>query len=243
MENRYHRQLILPQIGVVGQIKLGKARVAIIGCGALGSAVANNLVRAGVGYIRLIDGDKVSITNLHRQQIYTEKDVTQEKYKVHAAKEFLLSSNSEAKIDSYTEFISKYNIGSFLSDIDLVIDATDNFKARMIINDYTISSNLPWVHGSALGFEGRVVLFKPKLGCYRCLVPEIPSEDLIPATESYGIFGPLTYIIGSLQATEAIKYLLDPKAYMSNLLFIDIWQQQWQVIKLTKNEQCSYCNK
>ena len=242
MENRYQRQTILPQIGVVGQIKLKKARVAIIGCGALGSAVANNLARAGIGYLRLIDGDKVTITNLHRQQIYTEKDVIQEKFKVNAAKDFLRSSNSEVKIDSYTEYISQYNIGNFLSDIDLIIDATDNFKARMVINDYALTSKLPWVHGSALGFEGRVILFKPKEICYRCLVPDIPSEDVIPTPESYGVFGPLTYIIGSLQATEAVKYFLDPEKYNSTLLSIDIWNQQWQVLNVLKNESCQYCN-
>ena len=240
--NRYQRQICLKQVGEDGQQKLLQARVAVIGCGALGSSVANNLARAGIGFLRLIDGDTVNISNLHRQQIYSEEDVLQNCNKAVAARKFLLAANSEIEINSFPHYLNQGNAGLALSGVDLIIDATDNFSSRMLINELTIEQNTPWVHGAVLGFEGRVILFQPGQGCYRCLVPSIPSPAIIPKPEEYGVFGPLAVIAGSLQATEAIRYLINPKDYSSRLLSIDIWHQQMQVIGFQRKESCPFCS-
>ena len=237
MDNRYSRQIAFSKIGTQGQERILQARIAIVGMGALGSASANNLARAGIGLLRLIDSDTVEITNLQRQLLYTEADAKSDVPKVDAARLYLQKINSEIEIDSVKEKLTPSNAEDLLSNIDIVIDGTDNIDARYLINETCNKLGIPWVYGAALGSTGAVFACIPGSVCFRCLFPEDNSTGESCITN--GVLHSLTTIVSSLQVTEAMKILMGVPT--SGFLTFDIWNNYFECIKIEQNPDCPVC--
>lgn len=201
---RYKRHLMLPQVGEDGQRKLCGSSIAIIGAGGLGSPVALYLAAAGVGHLRIIDSDRVDLSNLQRQIIHSANDIGKEK--VVSAKEKLAAINPDVKVESVFEYFSRENAASMLDGCDLAIDATDNLESKFLINDSCVGLNMPFVHGAINQFSGNVMTVLPGTATLRDLFPTPPAD--MKASSSYGVLGVIPGIIGSIQAAEALKYLL-----------------------------------
>lgn len=211
--NRYHRQTLLPQIGPEGQRKIAAARVAIVGCGALGTVSADLLVRAGVGFVRLIDRDLVELTNLQRQTLYTEADVAEQAPKAVAAERALRRVNSSVTIEGVVTDVHSGNIRKLIADVDLVLDGLDNADTRYLINDACVEAGKPWVYGAAVGVEGRVMPVLPGDGpCLRCLWPDPPDPGELPTCETVGVLGPVTATVAAAQAEVALELITDRPA-------------------------------
>ncbi|MGV3484054.1 MAG: ThiF family adenylyltransferase [Planctomycetaceae bacterium] len=243
---RYDRQVCLSMIGSEGQERLARSRIAVLGCGALGTVAADILARAGVGYLRLIDRDVVEWTNLQRQSLYTERDALQGRAKADAACEAISLINSEIECEPWVTDLSPDNIGASLEGCDLVIDAADNFAVRFLLNDYSLENRLPWVHGGCVGTGGQVAFFSGKgHPCFRCLVPEMPPASAVATCDTAGVLGSATHAIASLQATEAIKWLTgNHAAIRQGVWSIDFWINRNRVISLppSLSEQCAACS-
>ncbi len=201
---RYKRHLMLPQVGEVGQHKLCDSSIAIIGAGGLGSPVALYLAAAGVGHLRIIDSDRVDLSNLQRQVIHTTDDI--EKKKVVSAKEKIKAINPDVEVESVCEYFSHENAATLLDGCDLAIDATDNLESKFLINDSCVALNKPFVHGAINQFSGNVMTVLPGTATLRDLFPTPPAD--MKASSSYGVLGVIPGIIGSIQAAEALKYVL-----------------------------------
>lgn len=234
--NRYHRQIRLPEIGVSGQKKLSNARVLIVGVGGLGCPSAQYLAAAGVGTIGLVDFDKVDLTNLHRQILFTEKDVG--KPKAEAAQRRLLDSNSDIEIISYTEHFDENNALRLIKDYDIILDGTDNFQTKYMINDACILSDKPFVSASIYKYQGQLSVFNYRNGpCYRCLYPDHKLKDESSCEET-GVLGVLPGIMGAMQAAEAIKMISDIGSVLSGKLkIVDTLSGDSQVITFSRNEK------
>jgi len=232
---RYSRQTRFPPIGPGGQSRLAAGRVAIVGCGALGSVVSLALVRAGVGFLRLIDRDVPERSNLPRQVLFDEADVAAGLPKAVAAARHLREINSAATIEPVVADLTAANVDGLLTGCDLVVDGTDNFEARFLVNEWCCRHGLPWVHGGAIGAEGRVLTILPgRTACLRCLVPEPPAPGSLPTCDTAGIIGPAALVVGAVEAAEAIKLLVgahDKAA--SRMLVCDLWDNVWRTIDLT----------
>lgn len=204
---RYGRQLILPQVGVAGQERLKRAKVLVIGAGGLGTPCLLYLAAAGVGMIGIVDHDSVDMSNLHRQVIYDTEDIG--RLKVAAARDVLLRMNPALQVKDFAEKLDASNVLHVFSGFDIVIDCTDNFSARYLINDTALALNLPIVHGSVFQFEGQVALLNYLDGpCYRCVYPEAPPAEIAPSCSEAGVIGVVPGVIGVLQAAKAIKVIL-----------------------------------
>lgn len=208
MESRYNRQEIVPQFGKAGQAALAEARVAIVGLGALGSVNADILARSGVGYLRLIDADLVSYTNLQRVALYTEEDVDASRPKVLAATRHLEAINSEISIEPQVGELDSYNALEVLSEVDLIIDGTDNFEARALINEAADKLGIPWIYTGVLASMGMVMPITSSGPCFRCLNPTPPEPGSYPTCNTHGILATTTRTAATLQANLAIKMLL-----------------------------------
>jgi adenylyltransferase/sulfurtransferase len=232
---RYSRQTRFPPIGPEGQARLAAGRVALVGCGALGSVVALALVRAGVGFLRLIDRDVPERSNLPRQVLFDEADVAEGLPKAVAAARHLRAINSAAEIEPVVADLTAANVAGLLAGCDIVVDGTDNFEARFLVNEWCCRHGLPWVHGGAIGAEGRVLTIVPgRTACLRCLVPEPPAPGSLPTCDTAGIIGPAALVVGAVEAAEAIKLLVgahDKSA--SRMLVCDLWDNVWRTIDLT----------
>jgi adenylyltransferase/sulfurtransferase len=232
---RYSRQTRFPPIGPEGQTRLAAGRVAIVGCGALGSVVALALVRAGVGFLRLIDRDVPERSNLPRQVLFDEADVAAGLPKAVAAARHLRAINSAAEIEPVVADLTAANVAGLLAGCDIVVDGTDNFEARFLVNEWCCRHGLPWVHGGAIGAEGRVLAILPgRTACLRCLVPEPPAPGSLPTCDTAGIIGPAAIVVGAVEAVEAIKLLVG--AYdkaASRMLVCDLWDNVWRTVDLT----------
>lgn len=239
---RYSRHLIIPEVGIEGQKKLKEAKVIIIGMGGLGTPLALYLAAAGVGKIGLVDMDKVDKTNLQRQVIYNEKEIGKEK--VFIAKEKLQALNPHIEIDVYSIKLTSENALDILKNYDIVADGTDNFPTRYLVNDACVLLNKINVYASIFRFEGQLSVFNYKGGpCYRCLYPEPPPPGLVPSCAEGGVLGVLPGIIGSLQAAEVLKILLNIGEPLSGrLLLYDALKQNFRELKLRKNENCPICS-
>ena len=242
---RYDRQIRLPMMGEHGQHLLSQAKVAILGCGALGSVAAEILCRAGVGTLTLVDRDVVEWTNLQRQSLYTEADAHQGRTKVEAALEALTKVNSQVNYVPIVADVTAENIHSILADSDLVIDAADNFAVRFLLNDYSLDRKLPWVHGGCVGTQGQIAFFfgtgRP---CFRCLVPEMPPASGVDTCDTAGVLGSATHAIASLQATEALKWLSgNHQAIRKGVWSIDFWSNRSREIALPESlgNSCAAC--
>jgi molybdopterin-synthase adenylyltransferase len=219
---RYSRQILFQQIGEEGQLKLLSGKVAIVGVGALGTVIANHLVRSGVGYIRLIDRDLVELSNLQRQTLFDEEDANLHLPKAVAAQNRLNRINSTITADAVIADLNLDNAEELLSGFDCIVDGTDNFMTRFLINDVAVKYGIPWVHGAAVSSRGMYASIIPgKTPCYRCLFPHVPSGTG-ETCDTVGVLSPLTDIIGSFQAMETMKILVGEKT-TPNLEQIDIW--------------------
>jgi len=225
---RYHRQTQFGPIGNAGQQRLAGAHVSILGCGALGSVAAEILARSGVGRLRLIDRDVVEWSNLQRQSLYDERDAREGRAKAAAACEKLATINSTLEFDPHVVDVTADNISSLLAATDLVIDATDNFSLRFLLNDWSLLTQTPWVHGGCVGASGQVRFFSGKgQPCFRCFVPELPSLAAMETCDTAGVVASATHVIASLQAGEAIKWLCgDHEAIETKLLSLDLWHHR-----------------
>ncbi|QIZ07085.1 thiazole biosynthesis adenylyltransferase ThiF [Priestia megaterium] len=239
---RYSRQILFQQIGESGQIKLQNSKVAIVGVGALGTVIANHLVRSGVGYIRLIDRDLVELSNLQRQTLFDEEDAKLQLPKVIAAKKRLNRINSTVTVDAVIADLNLDNAEELLTDFNCIVDGTDNFMTRFLINDVAVKFGIPWVHGAAVSSRGMFATIKPGITpCYRCLFPHVPSGTG-ETCDTVGVLSPLTDIIGSFQAMEALKILVDEKT-TPNLEQIDIWDYTTMQMDISegRNPNCPTC--
>jgi molybdopterin/thiamine biosynthesis adenylyltransferase len=233
--DRYSRQTRFAPLGAEGQMRLAAGRVAVVGCGALGSVVALALVRAGVGFVRLIDRDVPERSNLPRQVLFDEDDVVAGVPKAVAAARHLQEINSAASIEPAVADLTAATAESLLGGVDTIVDGTDNFEARFLVNEWCCRHGLPWVHGGAIGAEGRVLTILPgRTACLRCLVPEPPAPGALPTCDTAGIIGPAALVVGAVEAAEAIKLLAGAHdTVASRMLVCDLWENVWRTIDLS----------
>ncbi|HJV64392.1 MAG TPA: molybdopterin-synthase adenylyltransferase MoeB [Geomonas sp.] len=239
--NRYSRHILLKEVGGKGQQKLLNGRVLVIGAGGLGSPIALYLAAAGVGTIGIADADEVDLSNLQRQVIHFTKDVG--KAKVLSAKEKMQAINTDVNVITYHTWVSADNIAEMIADYDFVIDGTDNFAAKFLINDACVLAGKPYSHGGILQFDGQTMTVKPgESPCYRCIFPEPPPKDVIPTCSRAGVIGVLPGVLGTLQATEAIKYLLGAGDLLTGrLLTYSALRMRFREVPIKKNPKCPVC--
>lgn len=239
--NRYQRHLLLPEVGEAGQQKLLDSRVLLLGAGGLGSPAALYLAAAGVGTIGVIDMDVVDESNLQRQVLHNMERVGERK--VDSAKKTLTALNPDVDVATYDVRLGADNVLDIFDGYDLVVDGTDNFPTRYLVNDASLVKRIPVVHGSIFRFEGQVTVFDPYKGpCYRCLIPEPPPPELAPSCAEAGVLGVLPGIVGSIQAVEAIKMLLglgDP--LVGRLLAYDALESTFRVFNVRRDPACPAC--
>jgi adenylyltransferase/sulfurtransferase len=239
-KTRYSRHLILPEVGTAGQRRLKAARVLIIGAGGLGAPAAIYLAAAGIGTIGIVDFDNIELSNLQRQIIHSTADVGSSKCK--SAKSRLAQINPEIKVVLYEERITAENIEKLVEEYDVIVDATDNFTTRYLINDACVLGKKPNVFGAIYRFEGQTSIFAPGGPCYRCLFPYPPPPDAVPNCAEGGVLGVLAGMIGVIQATEAIKYILGMgKNLVGQLLMYDALDMKFDVLKIARNAKCPLC--
>jgi sulfur-carrier protein adenylyltransferase/sulfurtransferase len=238
---RYSRHLIMPEVGMEGQQKLKAAKVLCIGTGGLGSPLALYLAAAGVGTIGLVDFDVVDFTNLQRQIIHTTADVGRPK--LDSASEKLKAINPFINIRRFDTLLNSSNALEIFRDFDIIVDGTDNFPTRYLVNDACVLSGKPNVYGSIFRFEGQASVFATKEGpCYRCLYPEPPPPGLVPSCAEGGVLGILPGLVGVIQATEAIKLILGKgEPLIGRLLLVDALGMKFRELKLRKNPECPAC--
>jgi molybdopterin/thiamine biosynthesis adenylyltransferase len=241
--DRYHRQTLLPQIGVGGRDRLRASRVLLVGCGALGCHAADQLARAGVGHIKIVDRDVIELTNLQRQTLFTEREVGSAKAPAAAAR--LKEINSQIKIEAIVTDLWPGNIELLAENIDLILDGTDNVQTRYLLNDYSVKFNVPWIHAACVATEGRVMPIVPQQGpCLRCIFPDPPSAAELPTCDTAGILQPAAAAVASLQVAQALNILIH-KTVRSSLHNLDIWSARFSSIELTeaRNPNCPCCGK
>jgi thiazole biosynthesis adenylyltransferase ThiF len=241
---RYARHIILPEVGGKGQEKLLNSKVLVIGAGGLGSPAILYLAAAGVGTIGIVDFDVVDFSNLQRQVIHNTERVGTPK--VESAKKTVEMLNPDVKVITYNTRISKENIMDIIKDYDVVLDGTDNFPTRFLVNDACYFAGKPLVSAAMLRFEGQVSVFdyrnKEKSPCYRCLFPEPPPPGLVPSCQEAGILGSIGGIMGCIQATEAIKLILGiGEPLVGKLLIMDALSMDFRKVKLRKDPNCPLC--
>ena len=243
---RYSRQEIFTPIGRSGQARLGEARVAIVGCGALGSQLSETMTRAGVGLVRIIDRDIVEESNLQRQALFTEADAASLRPKALAAKARLAAVNSDVRIEALVEDLTWDNARPLLGDVDLVLDGTDNFDTRYVLNDLCIETGKPWVYGACVGSYGLVLAVLAgarKTPCLRCVLGDAPPPGASPTCDTAGVIAPIVQVIAGLQGAEALKILSgNLQAVCLDLVSIDVWTGQFDRIDLSHTKpSCEAC--
>jgi sulfur-carrier protein adenylyltransferase/sulfurtransferase len=238
---RYSRHLLLPEVGIEGQRAIKAARVLCIGAGGLGSPVAMYLAAAGVGTLGLVDYDEVDYSNLQRQLLHMTRDVGRPK--VESAGERLRAINPGVRVDTHHVALSSANALQFFSRYDLVVDGSDNFPTRYLVNDAAVLSRRPYVYGSIFRFEGQASVFAAPQGpCYRCLYPEPPPPGLVPSCAEGGVLGVLPGIIGTIQAAEALKLILQAgETLVGRLLILDALRMRFREVRLRRDPECPVC--
>ncbi|MFN2557841.1 MAG: molybdopterin-synthase adenylyltransferase MoeB [Nitriliruptorales bacterium] len=238
---RYSRHLIIPEVGMAGQERLKAARVLVIGTGGLGSPLALYLAAAGVGTIGLVDYDTVDPSNLHRQIIHGESDVGRRK--VDSAREAITEVNPHVRVQLHDTALRSDNALEIISDYDLVVDGTDNFPTRYLVNDACVLLGRPNVYGSIFRFEGQVAVFYAQEGpCYRCIFPEPPPPGMVPNCAEGGVLGVLCGTIGSAQGTEAVKLVCGiGEPLIGRLMLYDALEARWTTVRVNKDPSCPVC--
>jgi len=242
-ESRYSRQTRFAPIGREGQRRLGESTALLVGCGALGSAVADSLVRAGVGRVRIVDRDFVELSNLQRQSLFDEADVQAGLPKAITAAEKLSRINSDVIVEPVVADVTHENIAQLADGADVIVDGTDNFETRLLVNDYAISTGVPWVYGGCLGAEGQVLPILPgETACLTCLVPEPPAPGVAPTCDSAGILGPAVDWVAALESIETVKILVGARDDVCRkLTVVDLWRNRSRQIDLSNLHQPGTC--
>ncbi len=244
-QDRYSRQVLFPGIGEEGQKKLAQARVAIVGCGATGTSVSSLLVRAGVGHVLIIDRDYVEPSNLQRQSLFDEADAAESLPKAVAAALKLASFNSDVQVQGEVADLTAENIESLLGDADLVLDATDNFETRYLINDFAVKNSKPWIYAAAVAAYGVTMNIIPgETACLACVFPA-PPEGPVETCDTAGILNSAVNLVGSIQATEALKFLVGAREKLRrSLLSFDVWRNdRAEVAAARPRPDCQTCGK
>ncbi|HAM52374.1 MAG TPA: adenylyltransferase [Nitrospiraceae bacterium] len=238
---RYSRHIILPEVGGKGQKKLLQSRVFLVGAGGLGCPVGFYLAAAGIGTIGIVDNDTVELSNLQRQIAHSTKALG--KLKIESAKATFEALNTDVTIVGMKERINKDNIFDLIRDYDIVVDGSDNFPTRYLVNDACVMLRKPLVSGAILRFEGQVTTIVPGQGhCYRCLFEQMPPAGLVPSCQEAGVIGAIPGVIGSLQAVEVIKLILGKGDILKNALLIyDALKTTFRRVKVPKNPDCPVC--
>ena len=238
---RYSRHIVLPEVGGKGQKKIAESKVFLVGAGGLGSPSGYYLTAAGVGKIGIADSDTVELSNLQRQILHQTGSIG--KSKVESARETLQALNPEVEIATYNERLTSENILGIIEDYDVVMDGSDNFPTRYLMNDACVLSNKPLSYGAIFRFEGQVMTIIPGQGpCYRCLFPEPPPPGLVPSCQEAGVLGVLPGVIGLLQATEVLKYILGKEVSLKgHLLTYDAMDMHFHKVKVPRDKNCPIC--
>ncbi|MGI2328207.1 ThiF family adenylyltransferase [Planococcus sp. YIM B11945] len=243
MEGRYSRQTLFKPLGQTGQQQLEAATVTIIGCGALGSAIAETLTRAGIGEIHLVDRDYVELSNLQRQQLFTEQDADEMLPKVAAAEKRLKAIRSDLRLFTYLDNLDAPLMERLIADSSLVMDATDNFETRLLINDASVKHGVPWIYGACVGSSGVVFPFIPgESSCFRCLLPVLPAVN--ETCDTVGIISPAVQMTAAIQCAEALKWLSGNTAAMRKKVhYFNVWENEQIDIGISriKNDNCETC--
>ncbi|MEG8946167.1 HesA/MoeB/ThiF family protein [Rosettibacter firmus] len=239
---RYSRNIILKEVGGEGQKKLLESKVLVIGAGGLGSPVLLYLAAAGIGTLGIIDSDVVDLSNLQRQIIHFTPDINIPK--VDSAKSKIQQLNPDVNVITYNERLTSKNIVEIIKDYDFIIDGTDNFPTKFLVNDACVMNNKPFSHAGILRFEGQTFTYTPGNMCYRCIFKEPPPKGVVPTCSEAGILGAVAGVIGTIQAVEALKYILQKGDLLTNkLLTFNALTTQFREIKLKRNENCPVCGK
>ena len=243
---RYSRQMRFAPIGEKGQHELMQSRALLVGCGALGSMIATTLVRAGVGALRIVDRDFVETSNLQRQFLFDEEDVRQRLPKAEAAKAKLAKINSKVQVEACVTDVTPGNIEQLAKGMSVILDGTDNFETRFLINDFCLKHRVPWVYGGCLGAEGQSMTIVPgETPCFRCVMRDAPAPGTSPTCDSAGIVAPIIGVIASIESMEAIKILSGAVSDIRrDLLIVDLWEGEQRSIKLDSlrnNRECPTC--
>ena len=238
---RYSRHIILPEVGGAGQQKMLEARILLLGAGGLGSPAAYYLAAAGIGNLGIVDFDQVDLSNLQRQIIHSTERIGM--LKTESAKKTIQALNPDVNVTLYNQKIDSSNILSIIKDYDYVVDGSDNFPTRYLVNDACVMENKTLVHGSIYRFEGQVTVFKPNSGpCYRCLYPEPPPPGMSPNCQEGGVLGVLAGIIGNLQVVEVLKLILGiGEPLVGKLLIYDALKTEFRNLNLRKDASCPLC--
>ena len=237
---RYSRHILLKDVGYEGQLKIAESRVLIIGAGGLGAPVALYLAASGVGTIGIIDADVVDITNLQRQVIHHTPDIGIPK--VQSAKNKINVINPDVNVITYHEWFTPENAFEIINQYDFVIDGTDNFPAKFLINDACVIAKKAFSHGGILRFDGQTFTYVPGSACYRCIFPTPPPKDAVPTCSQAGVLGSIAGMLGTIQATEALKYILGKGDLLTNrLLTFNALKMQFRTIPIKKHENCAIC--
>jgi len=238
---RYSRHIMLKEVGGKGQERLFEGKILVVGVGGLGSPIALYLAAAGVGTIGIADADAVELSNLQRQISHNTGDIGRPK--VISAKEKMLAMNPDITVNTYQKRIVAGNIRAAIEEYDFIIDATDNFASKFLINDACVLAGIPFSHGGVLRFDGQTMTVKPgETPCYRCIFPTPPADDIIPTCSRAGVMGVLPGVIGTIQATEALKFLLGKGDLLTGrLLTYDALHMKFREVRIRKNPGCPVC--
>ncbi|MBF0595799.1 MAG: molybdopterin-synthase adenylyltransferase MoeB [Candidatus Omnitrophica bacterium] len=237
---RYSRHILLNDVGVDGQERISAGKVLIIGAGGLGSPVALYLAAAGVGTLGLADSDKVDLSNLQRQVIHFTPDVGRPK--VLSARDKIKAINPDVKVNTYEIRVNAANIAGIIKDYDFIVDGTDNFAAKFLINDACVLGKKPFSHGGILRFEGQTMTFVPGSACYRCVFTAPPSKGVVPNCSQSGILGAVAGMLGTIQATEVLRFLLGKgDLLVDRLLIVEAMNMNFRVAKFSRRSDCPVC--
>jgi len=241
--DRYSRQILFSEIGEEGQEKLKKGRVVLVGCGALGTVIANNLVRAGIGELKIIDRDFVEMNNLQRQILFDEQDVKKNIPKAIAAAKKLEKINSEVDLEPVVVDVNFTNVEDLIEGAKLLLDGTDNFEVRFLLNDACIKKNIPWIYGSCVGSYGLTMNILPgKTPCFRCLLEKAPLPGMAPTCDTAGVISPIVNVIAAIETTETLKYLTGKfEALNKYLVAVDIWEASFEKFEINPGKDRFDC--
>lgn len=238
---RYSRHIILPEVGGKGQEKLNSSKVLVLGAGGLGSPVSLYLAAAGIGTLGIVDSDEVDLSNLQRQILHSTKDIG--RAKTVSANEKLSALNPDLIVSTYKEYVNSSNILDIIKDYDVIVDGTDNFPTRFLVNDACVLTGKPLVHGAILRFDGQAFTIIPGDGpCYRCIFEQPPPPGTVPNCSQAGILGAIAGIIGTIQATEVLKIILGKgQTLKGRLLVVDALDMTFREVKIRRNTACPVC--
>ncbi|MCZ7583570.1 MAG: ThiF family adenylyltransferase [Deltaproteobacteria bacterium] len=239
-DNRYSRQTLFPPFGEEGQARLRDARIAVVGCGALGTNIVNLLARAGVGYLRVIDRDIVELSNLHRQVLFDEDDAREGRPKAEAARLHAARINADVTVDARVADLTPRNAEDLLADAELLLDGTDNVETRYLVNDVAVKTARPWIYGGAVGSTAVAMAFVPGGPCLRCLWPDPPPPGALPTCDTAGVLPPAPALAASMQAAAAMRLIAagDAPPY---LLQWDVWDAEAARLRVPKRDDCPAC--